>query len=50
MPAAWAVRGMVDRPDDPQILNAAARGGWTVLSMRDDFARVWPADLTDSAR
>jgi predicted ATPase len=36
--------------DDPQILNAAARGGWTVLSMRDDFARVWPADLTDSAR
>ena len=33
--------------DDPQILNAAARGGWTVLSMRDDFARV---DLTDSAR
>jgi len=41
---------MVDRPDDPQILNAAARGGWTVFSMRDDFAHVWPADLTDSAR
>jgi len=36
--------------DDPQILNAAARGGWTVLSMRDDFARVWPTDLADSAR
>jgi hypothetical protein len=50
MPAAWAGRGMVDRPDDPQILNAAARGGWTVFSMRDDFAHVWPADLTDSAR
>jgi hypothetical protein len=50
MAAAWAVRGMVDRLDDPQILNAAARGGWTVLSMCDDFARVWPADLADSAR
>ncbi len=30
--------------DDQQILNAAAEGGWTVVSMRDDFARVWPAD------
>ena len=29
--------------DDRLILNAAAGGGWTVLSMRDDFARVWPA-------
>ncbi len=28
--------------DDRLILNAAAGGGWTVLSMRDDFARVWP--------
>ena len=36
--------------DDPQILNAAAAGGWTVLSMRDDFARVWPAGLADGAR
>jgi hypothetical protein len=36
--------------DDRQILNAAAGGGWTVLSMRDDFARLWPADLADSAR
>ncbi len=35
--------------DDPQILSAAAAGGWTVLSMRDDFARVWPADRTDGA-
>ena len=29
--------------DDPQILNAAAGGGWTVISMRDDFARLWRA-------
>ena len=36
--------------DDRQILDAAAGGGWTVLSMRDDFARVWPADLADAAR
>lgn len=36
--------------DDPQILNTAARGGWTMLSMRDDFACVRPADLADSAR
>ena len=36
--------------DDPEILNAAAGGGWTVISMRDDFARVWPADLADGAR
>jgi phosphoserine phosphatase len=36
--------------DDPQILSAAAAGGWTVLSMRDDFARVWPADLVEGAR
>ncbi len=28
--------------DGPQILNAAAADGWTVLSMRDDFARLWP--------
>jgi hypothetical protein len=33
--------------DDQQILDAAAEGGWTVLSMRDDFARLWPADLAD---
>jgi cytosine/adenosine deaminase-related metal-dependent hydrolase len=36
--------------DDPQILNAAAAGGWMVLSMRDDFARLWPADLAGGAR
>jgi hypothetical protein len=36
--------------DDHQILNAAAGRGWTVLSMRDDFARLWPADLADDAR
>ena len=36
--------------DDPQILNAAAAGGWTVLSMRDDFARLWPAGLAGGAR
>jgi hypothetical protein len=36
--------------DDRQILDAAAGGGWTVLSMRDDFARVWPAGLADGAR
>ena len=36
--------------DNPQILDAAAGGGWTVLSMREDFARVWPADLADGAR
>ncbi len=29
--------------DDPEILNAAAGGGWTVISMRDDFARLWRA-------
>ena len=36
--------------DGPQILNAAAADGWTVLSMRDDFARLWPADLAGGAR
>ncbi len=36
--------------DDLQILSAAAEGDWTVLSMRDDFARVWPADLAQSAQ
>jgi cytosine/adenosine deaminase-related metal-dependent hydrolase len=36
--------------DDRQILDAAAGGGWTVLSMRDDFARVWPADHSGAAR
>jgi phosphoserine phosphatase len=36
--------------DDPQILDAAAESGWTVLSMRDEFARLWPADLADGAQ
>src|SRR5580704_741534 len=36
--------------DDLQILDAAAEGGWTVLSMRDDFARVWPADPAKGAQ
>ncbi len=36
--------------DDRQILTAAAAGGWTVLSMRDDFARVWPADPAGAGR
>ncbi len=36
--------------DDRLILNAAAGGGWTVLSMSDDFARVWPTGLADDAR
>jgi len=36
--------------DDHQILDAAAEGGWTVLSMRDEFARIWPADLAAGAR
>ena len=36
--------------DDHQILHAAAEGGWTVLSMRDEFARIWPADLADGAQ
>jgi hypothetical protein len=36
--------------DDRRILDAAAGSGWTVLSMRDAFARVWPADLADAAR
>jgi phosphoserine phosphatase len=36
--------------DDPQILSAAAAGGWTVLSMRDDFARVWPTGVADGTR
>ena len=36
--------------DDPQILDAAAGGRGTMLSMRDDFARMWPADLADGAR
>jgi phosphoserine phosphatase len=30
--------------DDRPVLDAAAAGGWTVLSMRDEFARIWPAD------
>jgi hypothetical protein len=33
--------------DDPQILDAAGGGGWTVISMRDDFTRLWPADPAD---
>lgn len=28
--------------DDPQILTAAAKNGGTVLSMRQDFADLWP--------
>jgi phosphoserine phosphatase len=36
--------------DDLQILDAAAERGWTVLSMRDEFARVWPADPADGAQ
>jgi phosphoserine phosphatase len=36
--------------DDRQILDAAAGGGWTVLSMRDEFARIWPADLAYGAQ
>jgi hypothetical protein len=36
--------------DDLQILDAAAESGWTVLSVRDEFARVWPADLADGAQ
>jgi phosphoserine phosphatase len=35
--------------DDRQILDAAADGGWTVLSMRDEFARVWPANIAHGA-
>jgi len=36
--------------DDLQILDAAAEGGWTVLSMRDEFARLWRADRADGAQ
>ena len=36
--------------DDHQILDAAAEGGWTVLSMRDEFACLWAADLADGAQ
>lgn len=36
--------------DDRQILDAAAERGWTVLSMRDEFARLWPADPADGAQ
>ena len=36
--------------DDHQILDAAAGRGWTVLSMRDEFARIWPADLAYGAQ
>ena len=36
--------------DDHQILAAAAEEGWTVLSMRDDFARMWPANLAAGAQ
>jgi phosphoserine phosphatase len=36
--------------DDLQILGAAAEGGWTVLSMRDEFARIWAADLADGTQ
>jgi phosphoserine phosphatase len=28
--------------DDQRVLDAAAEDGWTVLSMRDEFARIWP--------
>jgi phosphoserine phosphatase len=34
--------------DDPQILAAAAAGGWTVLSMRDDFDRLWHPSPQDA--
>src|SRR5690349_14576784 len=36
--------------DDLQMLDVAAESGWTVLSMRDEFARVWPPDLADGAQ
>lgn len=36
--------------DDRQILSAAAGSGWTVLSMRDDFARLLPADVADAGQ
>ena len=36
--------------DDEQILAAAARHEWTVLSMRDDFARLWRPDHGDGVR
>jgi hypothetical protein len=32
------------------ILDAAAEGGWTVLSMRDEFARIWPAGVADGVQ
>jgi hypothetical protein len=36
--------------DERQILDAATGGAWMLLSMRDDFARVWPASPADAAR
>jgi phosphoserine phosphatase len=36
--------------DDPQILTAAARHGWTVLSMRRDFTDLWSHPLPGHPR
>jgi phosphoserine phosphatase len=35
--------------DDKKTLDAATQNGWTVLSMRDDFTRLWPTHLTGGA-
>lgn len=36
--------------DDEQILAAAARGRWTVLSMREDFIRLWAPDGAEGSQ
>jgi hypothetical protein len=35
---------------DPALLATAARGGWTVVSMREDFDRVWVSDAAGPGR
>lgn len=34
--------------DDPHALTAAAAGGWTVTSMREDFTNMWITEPTDT--
>ena len=35
---------------DPRALTAALSGGWTVISMREDFATIWNSEARDPAR
>lgn len=35
---------------DPSLLASAVRGGWTVVSMREDFDRMWVSDAAGAGR